>query len=135
MMQLTIVRRTTHSMIGTVPFAPIPILLAASIPTAFHAPVMLKKLDMLVYLWDTAIILLVMTHLVKVTTTAMMTAGIHQTSTIKTCAVMMGGTMEIPIDGQTTADTFFLVLAFTNIYLVPFSRQTPADTFPFTFLV
>jgi hypothetical protein len=106
-------------MIGTVPFAPIPILLAASIPTAFHAPVMLKKLGMLVYLWDTAIILLVMTHLVKVTTTAMMTAGIHQTSTIKTCTVMMGGTMEIPIDGQTAADTFFLCLLLPTFLFCP----------------
>jgi len=49
-MLVTIMRHMTHSMIRTVPFAPIPILLAASIPMAFHTPVILKKLGMLVYL-------------------------------------------------------------------------------------
>jgi hypothetical protein len=107
-MMLTIVMHMTHSMIAMVPLAPILILLASSIHMAFHAPVILKKLGTVVHPWDSIIqaILLVTARLLKDMTTAMMTLGIRQTPTIKTCAVMTGGTMGIIIDGQTAADTY-----------------------------
>ncbi|KAG1802440.1 hypothetical protein EV424DRAFT_1545193 [Suillus variegatus] len=107
-MMLAIVMHMTHSMITMVSLAPILILLASSIPMAFHAPIILKKLGTVVHPWDSTIqvILLVMACLLKDMMTAMMTTGIRQTPTIKTCAVMTGGTMGITIDGQTATDTY-----------------------------